>query len=275
VNGRLLPPDQAAVSVLDPGFMHGEGLFETMRVYGGRVFRLEQHLARMTAAAAEMGLQQQAERLRPQDVSEALSASGLAEASVRVTVTPSTLVVLVRRLSLPPRERYERGCAVVTVPVALVRGHVLRQMKSLSYLDKLLAQRAAERAGAHEAILVDADGGIVEGAMRNLFAVTEGQLVTPPLDRGLLPGITREAVLEVAVRQQLPAAQRDIALAELMKADECFLTSSLAELLPVASVDGNPLNRPAPGTTTRQLMEGYRRLVVEELGLGGDAKRAG
>jgi len=275
VNGRLSAPEQAAISPLDPGFMYGEGLFETMRVYGGRVFRLDQHLSRMQDAAAEVGLQEQAGRLRSQDVTEALSASGLADASVRATVTPGTLVVLVRPLSLPPRGQYERGCRVVSLPAAQAPGTVLRRVKSLNYLDKLLAQREAKRQGADEAVLVEADGFVVEGAMRNVFAVVGAKLVTPPLSRGLLPGITRATVLEIAAKLGVPHSEHDTTLSELQQADECFLTSSLAEILPVASVDGQCIGAAAPGPVTRRLAQGYRELVGEELGLPAAPKRSG
>ena len=294
VNGRLSAPEEAAISPLDPGFVHGEGLFETMRAYGGRVFRLEQHLERLIAAAEELHLAAgwepapARERLRAA-VKEAVAASGLAEASVRVTVTAGvggaagmgmpalqpTLVVLVRALVLPPREQYERGCRVLSVPAALGPRSVLRRVKSLNYLDKLLAQREAKRRGGDEAILADADGFLVEGAMRNLFAVVGGKVLTPPLSRGLLPGITRQAVLEVAGRAGLPSEERDIALSELQQADECFLTSSLAEILPVASVDAHRMGAAAPGPVTRRLTQGYRALVAEELGLSAGPNRSG
>ena len=273
VNGRLVAPEEPAVSVLDPGFMYGEGLFETMRAYGGRVFRLNQHLARMQEAAAEVGLQEQAGRLRSQHVTEALSASGLADASVRVTVTRGALVVLVRPLSLPRPEQYERGCRAVSMPAAITRESVLRRVKSLNYLDKLLAQREARRRGADEAILVDPDGCVVEGAMRNVFALIAGKLLTPPLSRGLLPGITRAAVLEVAEGRGVPCEEQDIALSELQQADECFLTSSLAEILPVASVDGKRMGAGASGPVTQRLTSGYRELVADEL--SAPPKRSG
>ena len=295
VNGRLSAPEEAAISPLDPGFMYGEGLFETMRAYEGRVFRLEQHLERLMAAAEELDLAAgwepapARERLRAA-VKEAVTASGLAEASVRVTVTAGvgtpalraretsscpTLVVLVRPLALPPKEQYQRGCDTVSVPAAQAPGTVLRRVKSLNYLDKLLAQREAKRRGADEAILVDADGFLVEGAMRNLFAVVGGKVLTPPLSRGLLPGITRQAVLEVAGRAGLPSEERDIALSELQQADECFLTSSLAEILPVASVDAHRMGAAAPGPVTQRLTQGYRALVAEELGLSAGPNRSG
>ncbi len=271
VNGALLPPEQAAISPLDRGFLYGEGLFETMRAYRGRVFRLSQHLDRLFAGADELDLTPPPRDDITKAVEESLTAGGLAEASVRLTVTPGidgdspTLVVLVRPLALPPRERYQQGCLAVSVPAAQVATTALRRVKSLNYLDNLLAQRAAVQKGAHEAILVDPDGCVVEGAMRNLFAVIDGALVTPPLARGFLPGITRATVLEIAQQQSLPCAERDLPLTELYTADEAFLTSSLAEILPIASVDAHPMAQPVPGPLTRALTDAYRALVTSEL----------
>jgi len=273
VNGALLPPEQAAISPLDRGFLYGEGLFETMRAYRGRVFRLSHHLDRLFAGAQELDLTPPPRDDITKAVEEALAAGSLADASVRLTVTPGidgdspTLVVLVRPLVLPPRERYQHGCLAVSVPAVQVATTALRRVKSLNYLDKLLAQRAAAQKGAQEAILVDPDGCVVEGAMRNLFAVIDGALVTPPLTRGFLPGITRATVLEIAQKQTLPCAERDLPLTELYTADEAFLTSSLAELLPIASVDAHPLGASTPGAITRALTETYRALVTSELEL--------
>jgi branched-chain amino acid aminotransferase len=266
VNGRIVEADTPAVAATDRGFMYGEGLFETVRAYGGRIFRLEQHLARMWQAVCELNLGAQASRL-PQAVCETLAASGLRDAVVRITITPDTSVVLVRPLSLPPPEQYERGCLAITVPAAIVPTSPLRRLKSLNYLDKLLAQREAEAAGAHEAILVDPDGCIVEAARRNVFAVIGGSAVTPPLSRGLLPGITRAAVMQAAARIGLACEERDITREELLGAEECFLTSSVAEILPVASVDGTASC--APGPVTAALTKAYRALVAEELNLPG------
>ncbi len=270
VNGRVVPADEPALAVTDRGFLYGEGLFETMRAYGGRVFRLPQHLARLAAAAQELSLPVPAEEQLTAAVQEALAASQLPDASVRLTLTPGpagasepTMVVLVRPLALPPQARYTQGCDALTVPAALARDSRLRRVKSLNYLDKLLAQRQAEAAGAHEAILVDPDGCVVEGARRNVFAVMSGALVTPPLSRGLLPGLTRAVVLELTSPLGLRSEERDLTVAELLKADECFLTSSLAEILPVASLDGTPF--PAPGPVTLALTAAYRRQVTAEL----------
>jgi len=274
VNGKILSADRAAIAPADRGFMYGEGLFETMRAYQGKVFRLGRHLERLAAAAPELGLTPPAREVCERAVAEALAASGIGGAAVRLTVTPGladagspTLVVVVRALTLPPPEQYASGCRAITVASALTVSALLRRVKSLNYLDKLLAQRRAEQAGGDEAILCDPDGCVAEAAMRNIFAVLTGDLVTPPLSRGILPGITREAVLEVAAKAGLRCHERDLQLGELIGADECFLTSSLAEVLPVASIDGRPLTGSPPGPVTRMLVEAYRALVSQELAI--------
>jgi branched-chain amino acid aminotransferase len=266
INGQLQPPEAAALAPIDGGFLYGEGLFETMRAYGGRVFRLEQHLTRLLSSAADLDFTPPTGEILQAAVLETLQASGLPDSSVRLTVTPGiagtrkpTIVVLVRPLALPSADLYQAGCIAVSVPVMQTLDSPLRRIKSLNYLDKLLAQRVAERRGAHEAILVDHDGCVIEAAMRNVFAVIGDELITPPLARGLLPGITREVVLELATELALPWRERDLPLPELYTTDECFLTSSLAELLPVKSIDNNPLRLPAPGPMTRELTEAYRR----------------
>ena len=271
VNGRLLPPDAPAISSLDRGFMYGEGLFETMRAYNGKVFRLRQHLERLIISADDLSFAPPTTQDLTLAIEEALDAGGLDDAIVRLTVTPGvagsptpTIVVLVRPLSLPPRQLYESGCLAVSVPAAHAADSPLRRIKSLNYLDKLLAQRAAARKDAHEAILVDPDGCVIEGAMRNLFAVFSGELVTPPLARALLPGITRATVLEIAQKEGIPAQERDLPLTELYTADEAFLTSSIAEIIPIAAIDGNRLKEDVPGVLTAALHSSYRSMATDE-----------
>jgi len=282
VNGRLVSPDEPAIAATDRGFLYGEGLFETMRAYREKVFRQKQHLDRMIAAAPKIDLAPPSQEVLNRAISEALAAGGMSNAVVRLTLTPGqgqlgapTVVALIRPLTLPPPEQYGHGCRAASVPIAQVGAAALRRVKSLNYLDKLMAQQAARWAGADEAILVDADGCVVEAAMRNVFAVIGARLVTPPLSRGLLPGITREAVLEIAKRAGMASDERDIALAELKGAEECFLTSSIAEIVPVASVDGEAMKGAAPGAITKRLTEAYRALVAEELDFDSEGKRAG
>jgi len=272
VNGKLLAPEEPAISPLDGGFMYGEGLFETMRAYGGKVFRLEQHVERLLVMSAELSLTPPTADKLAEAVGETLRASSLADAMVRLTVTPGpagspepTVVVLVRPLSLPPRQLYESGCLAVSVPVAHTPDSPLRRLKSLNYLDKLLAQRTAARRDRHEAILVDVDGCVIEGAMRNIFAVFDGELVTPPLSRAFLPGITRATVMAIAQREGIAHRERDVPLTELYTADEAFLTSSVAEIIPIRAVDGHALGE-APGLITRRVTRVYADLVAHEVG---------
>jgi len=268
VNGNLVAPDELAISPLDGGFMYGEGLFETMRAYGGEVFRLDQHVERLIISAAELSFSAPTAEKLTAAVEEALNAGGLNNAVVRLTVTPGqpgsprpTVVVLVRPLALPPRQIYEAGCIAVSVPASHVPESPLRRIKSLNYLDKLLAQRVAAQRDAHEAILVDPDGCIIEGAMRNVFAVFTGELVTPPMSRAFLPGITRATVIEIAQHEGIPHRERDIALTEFYTADEAFLTSSVAEILPIRSIDANVLPD-APGPITSALTDRYANLAA-------------
>lgn len=274
INGRLVDPDQAAIAVTDRGFLYGEGLFETIRAYQGRPFRLNRHLDRLLAAAEELHLAAPSREVLERAVAEALAAGGMSNAVVRTTVTPGegrlgepTVVVLVRALKLPPPEQYAHGCRAVSVSAALAKDSPLRRVKSLNYLDKLMAQAKAEWARADEAIIVDPDGCVAEGAMRNVFAVLGGRLVTPPLSRGILPGITREAVLELARRNGLARDERDMPLSEMQSAEECFFTSSVAEILPIASINEKGLARPAPGPVTEGLIAAYRSLVAADLQL--------
>jgi len=281
VNGKILAADEPAIAPTDRGFMYGEGLFETMRAYLGKVFRQARHLDRLIRSATEIGLSPPSRDLLERGIAESLAAGGMSNAIVRVTVTsgtgevgPQTVVALVRPLKLPPPQHYSQGCRAASVAIGLAPGSALRRVKSLNYLDKLLAAAAAEWAGADEALLVDKDARVVEAAMRNVFGVVGGRLVTPPVARGLLPGVTREAVLEVAARAGIPADERDVTLSELQAADECFLTSSIAEIIPVASVDGRAVGEGAPGEVTKRLTEAYRVLVADELGLESDFAKA-
>lgn len=267
VNGELMPPDEPAISPLDRGFLYGEGLFETMRAYRGRVFRLADHLDRLITAAGELDFTPPSADALGNAVEEAVDAGGIKDATVRLTVTPGlaaladpTVVVLVRPLSLPSEEIYELGCRAAAIPAVEIPETPLRRVKSLNYLDKLLAQQAARRKECHEAILVDADGCVVEGAMRNVFAAFGGELVTPPLSRCLLPGITRATVIEIARADGIPVAERDVGLTRLYDADEAFFTSSIAEIIPIASVDDNRL-RESPGLLTASLTKKYRSLA--------------
>jgi branched-subunit amino acid aminotransferase/4-amino-4-deoxychorismate lyase len=278
VDGDLLPAERAVVSVYDRGFRTGEGVFETLRAYGDHVFRLEAHLRRARAGANELGFDPgPGERL-----AEAVWATTLgnlaafdgADTAVRLTVSagpvepdspipgrpagPATVVVTSHPLA-------PRPASMTAVSVDLARE--LPHVKAVSYLVAVTARRQAAERGADEALLTDGTGRVLEGASSNVFAVLDGVLVTPGTDDGLLAGVTRQVVLELARAAGVPVAQRPLELAEFRGADEAFLTSTTRELVPLVAVDGAPLRHDGgPGPVTARLQEAYAAEVRRERG---------
>ena len=275
VDGRLVPVEQASVSVYDRGFRSGEGVFETLRAYGEHVFRLGAHLDRARAGATELGFEAgQADQLATAvqaTASANLAALGGADSALRLTVSAGTIdphspfpgtpggppTVVVTSHALRPTPP---SATAVTVPLARELPHV----KAVSYLVAVTARRRAREQGADEALLTGADGRILEGASSNVFLVRDGSLITPPLT-GVLAGVTRSVVVTVAGRLGIPLAQRDVAAAELLGADEALLTATTREIVPLVAVDGRPIGAGVPGAVTRRLQAGYRDEVAREL----------
>ena len=282
VNGHLVRADAPAVTALDRGFLYGDGLFETVRAYGGRPFLLDEHLARLAGSAAELRV---AERLDTEPVArgvaELLDANGLAEADayIRITLTRGihtgaltlepaaepTVAIIARPLHLPPPERYERGVALVTASARRNADSTLPRHKTLNYLESLLAKTEAKQAGADDALLLNTRGEIAEAASSNLFIVRDGALATPPIEAAILPGITRRQVLRIARELGIAAAERPIPPDELLAADEVFLTNAIVEVLPVRALDGHPIGDGRPGPLTRRLHAAYRDAVHRAL----------
>ncbi len=276
VDGQLLAAEQATVSVYDRGFRSGEGVFETLRSYGDHVFRLTAHLDRARAGATELGFD--AGEVEPltaavqATASANLAALGGADSALRLTVSAGTIdphslfpgtpggppTVVVTSHALRPTPP---SATAVTVPLARELPHV----KAVSYLVAVTARRRAREQGADEALLTSADGQILEGASSNVFLVYDGGLVTPPLSAGVLAGVTRSVVVTVAERLGIPLAQRVIAGAELLDADEALLTATTREIVPLVAVDDRPIGSGAPGPVTRRLQAGYRDEVAREI----------
>ena len=278
VNGRLVPGGAPAVSALDRGLLYGDGLFETIRAYGGRPFLLADHLARLAGSAAELRI---AERLNTaliaRGVAELLDANGLAtaDAYIRITLTRGihtgaltlepaaepTVAIIAKPLHVPPPERYERGVALVTASVRRNADSPVPRHKTLNYLESLLAKTEARDAGADDALLLDTRGQVAEAASSNLFIIRRDRVVTPPLDAPILPGITRRQVLRLAAGLGIDAVERPIQPSELLAADEAFLTNAIAEVLPVRALDGQRIGPGRPGPLTRRLAAAYRDAV--------------
>ncbi len=266
-------PPRSAPSSEDRGFLLGDGLFETIRLYGGRPFRLEAHLARLERSAELVGIpfptQLEAR------VAEAIGEWGGGEGALRITLTRGegaglvpaeggepTLVIRAREWSPEPRW-YETGigaaCAGRVDERALTAG-----LKMTGYLERIQALRMAEKAGCEEALIRNTRGLVVEGSASNVFALVTGVVIAPGPPDGALPGITREVVLELLGKRGIQVEERGIAPEELAAAEEVILTSSLRELVPVVQIEGGKVGGGRPGPLFRELLEGYRGVVVEE-----------
>ena len=278
-NGDLIPRSQAKLSPFDHGFLYGYGLFETMRSYGGAIFRLDRHLARLHHAAETLGI---ASKLAAFDLEKAcyevLKANSLAEARLRLTVsagegdiTPNpatcssiTVFIVARGLVPLPPESYERGYTAVLSSWCRNGQSLLSRLKSTCYLENVLARQEAVTAGADEALLLNEKGFVAEGSTTNIFAAGDGMLVTPFTESGALPGITREAVLELAQSMGIMPVLRQVELSELLRADEAFLTNSVLEIMPLTRLDDKPIGSGRPGPLTQRLMSAYKELVIKE-----------
>lgn len=281
LNGELVLRDGAKISALDRGFLYGYGLFETVRSYGGRVFRLDRHLARLMHSAEELGL---ASQLDPVELERAiyrtLEANETPDARIRLTIGAGegerelspptsgevTTMVVVEKLTVPAH-LYEEGVTAATVNTRRNSQSPLPAIKSLNYLEGLIARAEAAALGVDEAIMLNDKGFLSEGSSSNLFLVVAGRLVTASLDSGILPGVTREAVLELGRDLGVETMEGQIPPSELLRAEEVFLTTSVRELLPVVVVDGKAVGDGKPGPTGGRLLAGYRELVQRELGV--------
>ena len=284
LNGSLLPRSRALVSVFDQGFLYGYGLFETMRAYGGKIFLLERHLERLLASSRVLGLETGLKGIDlGRVVKETLEANNLEDARLRLTVSrgemdsfpghgapaPTVLVTARSYTPLPP-EIYDRGFRAGVSSYRRYSQSPLVGLKATSYLLNVLAKMEAGAAGLDEALLLNERGSIVEGSTSNIFLVTAGSgLVTPPVASGLLPGITRQAVMELAGAEGIAITEDEVALADLGQFSQAFLTNSVMEIMPLVAVRDSagkiiPIGAGSPGELTGKLMAAYREMVERE-----------
>ena len=278
LNGSLMPRSQARISALDYGFLYGFGLFETMRAYGGRVFRLDRHLSRLARSAEVLGMPIEVLELEGA-VMDTLHANKLGDARIRITISigeggmvpdPSTcqkptVLILAADYQPYPEQVYEKGFRAVVSSIRRNSQSPLSRLKSANYLESMLARQEARAAGVDEALCLNDKGLVAEGSMSNIFVVADGTLKTPGQESGILPGITREAVLELALQLGINTLEHDILLDELFQAQEAFLTNSLIEVMPLTELDGKPIGSGKPGALTKRLMAAYKKLVLTEL----------
>jgi branched-chain amino acid aminotransferase group I len=280
VNGRLVEETEATVSVFGRGFLYGDGIFESLRAIGGGIFRLDRHLDRLRRSAARIALEGLPDGGRlGAAIRDLIARNRLVDARIRITVTrgsgrpgdyagaagdPTLVIYAAPFQPLDPAVR-ERGVAVTLSSVRQVPADVLDPaVKSISRLSAVLARREAVARGAFEAILLDAGGHLTEGTVSNLFLVDAGRIRTPPAPGVGLPGVTREAVLEIAAGAGLQASEEPLPVSALDSAGELFLTNTSWEVLPVTRVDGRPVGAGVPGPVTLRLARDFRDLMRRE-----------
>ncbi len=283
INERLVEAEEARVSVFDSGFMQGIGLFETLRVYHGRLFRLDEHLERLSRSATALGWAVSPSReLMRRNIEAVVNAAGEAGRRLRLTVTTGslrprgdgdpelTIVATVSTDGVYPRELYERGVTLAVSPYQQAAFDPTVGHKTTSYFSRLAALREAHARQAFEALWLTPDGRVAEGSISNVFAVRDQTLLTPRADTPVLPGITRAAVIEAAVARDVPMRECDLTLDDLQSADEVFLTNAMVELLPVVRIERIPIGSEKPGDVTRDMSEAFGDLLERELADGAE-----
>jgi branched-chain amino acid aminotransferase group I len=277
LNGSLIPRDQARISPLDYGFLYGFGLFETMRAYNGRIFRIESHLERLEYAVGVLALQINVSDLKGA-AQDTVAANQLQDARVRITVSAGegemvpdpatcikpTVMIIAGPYKPYPEQVYNRGFTVSVSSIRRNSKSPVAMLKSMNYMESMLAKREAKSSGFDETILLNEKGLLAEASMSNIFIVSGGILRTPGQESGILPGITRSIVLTLASQCGIDAVEHDIESDVLFHADEVFLTNSLIEIMPVTGVQSKPVGNGEPGQVTRRLMEAYKSLVIAE-----------
>ncbi|MCL6632259.1 MAG: branched-chain-amino-acid transaminase [Alicyclobacillus herbarius] len=278
LNGDYVDQSEAKVSVYDHGLLYGDGIFEGIRVYGGNVFRLREHLVRLYESAQSVLLQipyslDEMEGI----VVETVRRNALDDAYIRLVVTrgvgdlgldpwkchAAEVFVIAEELAMFPKELYEKGIDVVSVPTRRNRGDILSpKVKSLNYLNNILIKIDARVAGAKEALVLNTEGYVVEGSGENVFIVKNGVFYTPPTYLGALAGITRQAVMEIAEELGYMVKEEAFNRHDVYVADEVFLTGTAAEIVPVVKVDGRVIGNGQPGLCTKQIHKAFRSRVL-------------
>ncbi len=277
IDGEYYDEDKAKISVFDHGLLYGDGVFEGIRAYYGRVFKLKEHIDRLFYSAKAIMLNLPLSHAHfMKAVLETCRRNHVRDGYVRLVVTRGagtlglnpnrcknpSVIIIAGSIQLYPPELYQRGMEIVTVPtVRSLHSALNPAIKSLNYLNNILAKIEANNAGVEEAILLNAEGFVAECTGDNVFIIKEGQLFTPPLSAGALYGITRRVVLELAGELGIKTSEPNLTRYDLFNADECFLTGTGAELVPVVKIDGRVIGTGKPGPLTAKLVESYHGLT--------------
>jgi branched-chain amino acid aminotransferase len=274
IDGRYYAPEEARISVFDHGLLYGDGVFEGIRIYGGRVFRLREHIGRLyeSAAAILLGVPMTEEEMEAAVV-DAVRVNAKENGYIRLIVTrgegplgidpgtckKATVIIIVSDIQLYPEEYYLKGIEIITSSTRRVPPECLDpRIKSLNYLNNILAKLEARQAGCFEAVMLNTNGFVAECTADNIFIVKHGALLTPAAHHGALEGITRAVVMEAAKSRGIAAVEATLAPYDLYNADECFLTGTGAEIVPVVRIDGRTIGSGRPGPVTGKIIAAFR-----------------
>lgn len=280
MNGRMVNREDAKISIFDHGFLYGDGVFEGIRSYNGRIFKLKEHIDRlyMSAKAIMLEIPISKEELI-QDTLMTVRVNEIRDGYIRLIVTRGvgdlgldprkckelSIVIIADKVALYPKELYEIGLEVITVPTRRnIHEAISPSIKSLNYLNNILAKIEANNAGFSEAIMLNSDGYVCEATGENIFIVKKNRLITPPTWAGILEGITRDQVMEIAKEKGIGCCEDVLTRYDLYNAQECFLTGTAAEIVPVIKIDGRQIGDGKPGHITLQLTEMFHQLTQRQ-----------
>ena len=279
IDGKLYDKADAKVSVYDHGLLYGDGVFEGIRVYNGKVFERDAHVDRLWASAKAIRLVIPVSKEQlVAAIEETVRANNFRDCYVRAVVTrgvgdlginplkspKATVFVIADLVSIYPKEMYEKGISVICSSV--IRNHpnaLSARIKSLNYLNNVLAKIEANDAGASEAVMLNHEGYVSECTAQNIFVVRGGEVQTPGTTEGILDGVTRGVMLKLCRRMGIPCAEKRLERYDLYAADECFLTGTGAEVMPVTKIDGREIGHGQPGPVTRRLIDAFRAYIRE------------
>ncbi len=280
LDGKFVDEADAKVSVFDHGLLYGDGVFEGIRLYGGNIFRLEEHLERLEYSAKALLLTLPLSRQEmSRAVCETCRQNNLTDAYIRLVVTRGvgdlglapwlcpkpTVFCIASKITLYPKEHYENGLSIVTVPTRRIGPAALPPtIKSLNYVNNILGKIEAKQFGALEAIMLNEQGYVAECTADNVFIVHKGEIITPGASQGALQGITRGSMFTIAKDIGVPIREADMTRYDVWCADECFLTGTGAEVIPVVKLDGREIGTGKPGPITQKVLTSFRKLVLAD-----------
>jgi len=280
LDGKFVDASEAKISVFDHGLLYGDGIFEGIRIYGGNVFRLDEHLERLEYSAKAIMLKLPLTRAEMAEaVCESCRQNSLMDGYIRLVVTrgigdlglspwlcpkPSVFIIA-DKIALYPQEYYTKGLEIVTAPTRRMNPAALSPaVKSLNYLNNILAKMEARQCGALEAIMLNDQGYVAECTGDNLFIVHKGRILTPSSQQGALRGITRDTIFDIAKEIGVPVGEHELTRYDIWNADECFLTGTGAEVIPVVKLDGREVGDGKPGAIFSKVLASFRRRVYAE-----------